>query len=236
MKYSAILFDLDGTLLPMDNDYFVRYYFKYLARAADGWGYHDSERLTDSVWKGVAAMVKNDGSRSNCDAFWATFSELVGHDATGDIPKFNDFYATDFNLAKAATSPTPLAREAVRIARGKAGYVILATNPIFPRVADESRLSWLDMSCGDFDLVTDYENCSFSKPNPEYYRQTLGFFGLSPDECLMIGNDVDEDILAAQSVGLSCYLLRDHMINRSSRTFDCPGGSFAELVEFLGAL
>ena len=31
MKLTTILFDLDGTLLPMDNDEFTRGYFKLLA-------------------------------------------------------------------------------------------------------------------------------------------------------------------------------------------------------------
>ena len=30
----AILFDLDGTLLPMDNDYFTKVYFRHLAATA----------------------------------------------------------------------------------------------------------------------------------------------------------------------------------------------------------
>lgn len=32
MKITTVLFDLDGTLLPMDNDGFTKGYFKFLAK------------------------------------------------------------------------------------------------------------------------------------------------------------------------------------------------------------
>ena len=64
----TILFDLDGTLLPMDNDIFTKGYFKGLAAELIPFGY-DAKPLVDAVWHGTAAMVKNDGSRPNCEAF-----------------------------------------------------------------------------------------------------------------------------------------------------------------------
>ena len=39
----AILFDLDGTLLPMDNDHFTQVYFQHLAATAAQWGYTDAQ-------------------------------------------------------------------------------------------------------------------------------------------------------------------------------------------------
>ena len=236
MKLSAILFDLDGTLLPMDNDHFTEVYFSYLARAAYPWGYQDREQLIAAIWKGVSAMVKNDGTRSNSQAFWEVFQAITDRDATPALAKFTNFYETDFHKAKEATQPTPLAREAVRLARTKAEHVILATNPIFPRNADETRLSWLGLSCEDFDLVTDYENCCFCKPNPEYYRQILCDFDVDPSACLMVGNDVDEDILAAEKAGVRGFLLTDHVINRQGRSVSCPCGSYEEMLEYLRGL
>lgn len=236
MKLSAILFDLDGTLLPMDNDHFTEVYFSYLARAAYPWGYRDSKQLVAAIWKGVSAMVKNDGSRSNSQAFWEVFQTIMARDAAPVLPKFSSFYETDFHNAKEATQPTPLAREAVRQARAKAQYVILATNPIFPRNADETRLSWLGLCCDDFDLVTDYDNSGFCKPNPEYYLQILREFDIDPASCLMIGNDVDEDILAAEEAGIHGFLLTDHVINRQERAVSCPSGNYGEMLEYLREL
>ncbi len=79
----AILFDLDGTLLPMDNDYFTKVYFRHLAATAAQWGYTDSGLLVKAVWAGVESMVKNDGRCTNYDAFWQTFGAVMGPDSQG---------------------------------------------------------------------------------------------------------------------------------------------------------
>lgn len=57
MSIKAVLFDLDGTLLPMDQDEFVKAYFGLLAKRLAPLGY-EVEKLYQVLWKGVAAMVK----------------------------------------------------------------------------------------------------------------------------------------------------------------------------------
>ena len=172
----AILFDLDGTLLPMDNDYFTKVYFQHLAATAAQWGYTDAKLLVKAVWAGVESMVKNDGSRTNYDAFWQTFGAVMGPDSLKDIPKFSTFYENDFHKARSATSPAPLAGKAIELAHQKADKVILATNPIFPANGDATRLSWIGLKMEDFDLVTDYQNSCHCKPNPAYYQDILTQF------------------------------------------------------------
>mgnify|MGYP000081149430 CR=1 FL=1 len=46
----TILFDLDGTLLPMDQDAFVKYYMGLLAQKMAPHGY-EPEKLVEAVWK-----------------------------------------------------------------------------------------------------------------------------------------------------------------------------------------
>ena len=232
----AILFDLDGTLLPRDNDHFTQVYFQHLAATAAQWGYTDSQTLIKAVWAGVEAMVKNQGERTNYDAFWSTFGAIMGEDSLKDSSKFSTFYDNQVHQARAATSPAPLAREAVRLAREKAEKVILATNPIFPTNADATRLSWIGLKMEDFDLVTDYANSCHSKPNPAYYQDILDQFRLDPARCLMIGNDVQEDVEAAAAAGIPAWLLTDNPINRKGSPITCPGGSYEEMVEYLRAL
>ena len=76
-EIDTVLFDLDGTLLPMDNDAFTKGYFKLLAAAMMPHGY-EPQKLVDSIWAGTAAMVKNDGGRTNEEAFWACVYEIYG--------------------------------------------------------------------------------------------------------------------------------------------------------------
>ena len=73
----TVLFDLDGQLLPMDNDAFTKGYFKLLAAAMMPYGY-EPKKLVDAIWAGTAAMVKNDGTQSNEEAFWARVYAIYG--------------------------------------------------------------------------------------------------------------------------------------------------------------
>lgn len=235
MTYQAIFFDLDGTLLPMDNDTFIKGYLGLLSKAVAHLGY-TPDTMIPTMWQGVAAMVKNDGSRSNFDIFWDYFSKAFGKDVYDHIPCFDAFYSDGFHKAKAFTSPTPLAGQAVSLARQKAGCVVLATNPFFPRVAVESRLSWAGLSPADFDLLTTYENSHSCKPNPAYYLEITKKLGLDPSRCLMVGNNAKEDVWAAQKAGLSAYLLTDCLIDEDGlleKGLDCPKGNFNDLIDFL---
>lgn len=112
MKKKTILFDLDGTLLPMDQDAFTRGYFKLLAQKLAPHGY-DPAALVDNIWAGTAAMVGNDGKRTNEAAFWDRFAALYGEQVREDIPLFDAFYRQEFQQAKAFCGFTPKARAAV---------------------------------------------------------------------------------------------------------------------------
>ena len=111
--------------------------------------------------------------------------------------------------------------------------VILATNPIFPAVATQSRIRWAGLSPEDFELYTTYENSRFCKPNPDYYREILQRLDLRGEECLMVGNDVRED-MAAETLGMETFLLTDCLINTENVPLDrWPHGGFQDLQAHL---
>lgn len=231
----AIFFDLDGTLLPMDYPTFTKGYLSLLAKSVAHLGYRP-DTMIPAMWKGVEAMVQNDGSASNLDRFWQSFFDVLGHESYEHIPLFDAFYENEFHGAIAFTRPCPaLARQAVALAREKAKHVVLATNPLFPRVAVRSRLSWAGLSESDFDWITDYENSFTCKPNPTYYRQIAEQIHAAPSNCLMIGNNTEEDIEAAQAAGLSTFLLTDCLIAKEPLPVT-PQGSFEELFAYLRTL
>lgn len=58
---NTILFDLDGTLLPMDLDEFIQYYFKAITKTMAS--SFDSKRLIHSIWNGTQAMLENNGQK-----------------------------------------------------------------------------------------------------------------------------------------------------------------------------
>ena len=235
MKVTAILFDLDGTLLPMDQDAFTRYYFSNLAAKAATKGYQPNA-LIDTVWAGTAAMVKNDGEKTNEAVFWELFAAKYGGDALNDIPFFEEFYRTDFQKAKELCGFAPMAKDIVHSLKARGLRVILATNPLFPAIATESRIRWAGLEPEDFELYTTYENSRHCKPNPEYYKDIMQELNLTAEECVMVGNDVTEDMIA-ETLGMGVFLLTDCLINRKNEDISkYPHGGFKELADFLNSI
>lgn len=226
----AILFDLDGTLLPMPSqEEFVKIYFGELVKKRN----YDPKRLIDTVWKGTKAMVLNDGSKTNEEVFWEVFTndlkDLI--DDFDDLKEaYNDFYANEFNKAKVATYANENAKKLIEHLKTKGIEIILATNPIFPLCAVGTRLAWIDLSLEDFDFVTTYENMSACKPNPRYYQDILKRSGLKEDEVIMVGNDVNEDIVPTAKIGIESLLITDTKIGDID-SVDVPKMTFAELVD-----
>ena len=212
MSIKAVLFDLDGTLLPMDQETFTKDYFGRLARYLAQYGV-DPERLISSIWRGSAAMVKNDGSTTNEERFWAEMDKSYGEGIRDFEPVFQRFYREEFDKVSASCGHDPEVAPTVRKLKELGYRIILATSPLFPRIATERRIVWAGLEPSDFDLVTTYETSSYAKPNLDYYRYILNFFGLSAEECLMVGNDVGEDMVA-EELGMSVYLITRDLINR----------------------
>ena len=228
----TILFDLDGTLLPMDQDAFVKYYMGLLAQKMAPHGY-EPEKLVEAVWKGVGAMVRNSGQQKNETVFWDCFAGTFGAQVRQDLPLFESFYENEFQQAQAATGFNPAARQTVDWLRDAGYELVLATNPIFPQVATYSRLRWAGFQPEDFSLITTYENSTSCKPNLAYYQEILQKIGRAPSECLMVGNDVTED-LCVRELGMEAFFLTDCLINREQRDLTgVPQGSFDALRTFV---
>ena len=236
MHITTVLFDLDGTLLPMDQEAFTTGYFKLLTKKLAPHGY-EPKSLVDAIWVGTAAMVKNDGSCTNEQAFWEKFSAIYGAEkALADQPLFEDFYANEFSAARETCGFHAAAAETVRRLKARGVRVALATNPIFPRIATEQRIRWAGLAPEDFALYTTYENSTFCKPNPAYYLEVARTLHVQPEECLMVGNDATED-LAAREAGMDVFLLTDCLINTKNRDISaCPRGDFAALNAYIDAL
>ena len=235
MKLTTVLFDLDGTLLPMDQDEFIKAYFGLLARKMAPLGY-EPERMIKAVYAGTNAMIANDGSRTNEAVFWQTFCSVFGEQARRDEPHFEAFYRNEFQQVQKACGFDARAAQVIARLKEKGYRLVLATNPLFPAIATQSRIRWAGMQVSDFELVTTYENSSFCKPNVKYYEEILQQLALDPAECLMVGNDVGEDMVAGK-LGMKTFLMTDCLINRVNEDIETyPHGSFAELERYIALL
>ncbi len=228
----AVLFDLDGTLLPMDQDAFTKYYFKLLVGAIAPHGY-DPQAFLQALISGVTAMVKNDGSKTNEDAFWQCFSHTFGQRVYDDIPHFDTFYRNEFQQIRSVCGYSEKAKQVIDTAKAKGLRVALATNPLFPAIATQSRIRWAGLQPEDFELYTTYENSCHCKPDLDYYRDILKEMGLTAEECLMVGNDVGEDMIARE-LGMDVFLLTPCLLNRKNQDISVyPQGDFDALIAYI---
>lgn len=231
---TTVLFDLDGTLLPMDPDDFIKAYFTELSKKAAPLGY-DGKAIVSAVWKATAAMQENDGTMLNIDCFWQAFADILGEKVMELKPHFDRFYTEEFDRVKRVTGENPNARKVVDKLQADGIDLIVATNPLFPLAGNLTRLNWVGLKKEDFSYITAYENSTFCKPNVEYYAEILKKQNKQPSECLMVGNDVVEDLAAAE-LGLDTYLVTDCLINPNNTDISAfARGSFADFTAYVGA-
>ena len=233
---NTVIFDLDGTLLPMPSqELFVETYFKALAKKLAAHGMQPKE-LIGAVGAATAAVIKNDGTMTNEQRFWEQFCNLVGESAVELTPVFEHFYQNEFAEVKETTSKHPHARECIKTLKSKGYQVILATNPLFPRIATVTRMQWAGLDPEDFELITTYENSSYCKPNMNYYKEILAAIEKQPEECIMVGNDVNED-MCVSDLGMKTYLLKDCLICPEDESIDhLQQGDFDDLLKMLQEL
>lgn len=231
----AILFDLDGTLLPMDEEIFIKDYFAGLIKKISPKGY-EPDQLVSGVWSGTKSMIKNNGDKLNEHVFWESFSKVMGEKILEHKPLFEDFYSNDFDLLSNSCGYNPKSKEIVDKVKNMGYRTVLATNPVFPKIAVEKRLKWVGLSAKDFELCTTYENTSYCKPNIKYYENILDEIGCKAEECLMIGNNATEDMIAS-TLGMKVFLLTDCLINKEEKDIsNYPNGSYDELIKYIDSL
>lgn len=230
----TILFDLDGTLIHYDFDVFIREYLGSLAaRVAP---LVEPQRLVRQVVRSTEAMVRNlDPHKTNQQVFIEDFFSKIGLPESVLMPVFDQFYECDFPLLKErlGIQAHPAARKMVESLLLRGFDVVIATNPVFPLLAVEERMRWGGLDGLPYRLVTSYERMHFCKPNLEYFEEVLSIIDRKPEECLMVGNDVEED-LAAGALGMKTYLVEDFILDRG-RAQNRPSfrSDFKALVDFM---
>lgn len=209
---NTVLFDLDGTLLPMDLEEFIQHYFHAIKKAfaSSKW---DSEILLAGIWEGTNAMLANDGKFTNETIFWNAFTKKSGIKKEEIAVAFETFYDHEFKSVEKVTSKNENMIKAVKILKQKGYRLVVATNPLFPQVAVKERLSWAGLNVNDFDLLTSFETFHYCKPNPKYFEEVLEKLHLHKEECMMVGNDSLEDGVM-ETLGVPVYLIEDHLIHR----------------------
>jgi len=232
--FKALLFDLDGTLLPLDLELFIQKYFEKLAPFFA----HkiEPEILIKELWTSTMSMLKNSGTLTNEEVFMASFLPAIKQEKMVMYPLFEKFYQEEFPKLQKYSGYSPLSAQIIGQAQEKGYKIVLATNPIFPELAIRHRMQWAGIDNFSWDLVTTYENSRACKPNPLYFRQIIEEIKVSPEECLMVGNDVQEDLVAS-TLGMKTFLVTDYLIDRGQPLYQPDHrGSLQDLLSFIKEL
>jgi HAD superfamily hydrolase (TIGR01549 family) len=228
-KAETILFDLDGTLLPIDMDHFLKLYFKALTEEFSD--LEQADQLIDALMQATQHMVENDGERTNQEVFIDSFFSMIEvDDIEQTMQRFDDFYDQRYPLLKNKLSLDTQSRKLINLL-GDSGYeMVIATNPLFPYKAIIERIKWAGLDPEQFSYITCYEEMHYSKPNVEFYREIVDELELNPTECIMIGNNVQEDMIAGK-LGMTTYLVDDYIIDHNDDDIN-PNwrGSLAQLI------
>ncbi|MGE5371161.1 MAG: HAD family hydrolase [Solirubrobacterales bacterium] len=232
----AVLFDLDGTLLDIDMNEFIPQYFRQMIR----WARQQrvgAKSLVQSVLASTEAMIANrDPSQTNQFVFENAFFADPAYDRKTLEPFFESFYQEAFDALQVHSKPFPDVPALLSNMFQRGFKVAIATNPVFPDLAVRKRLNWAGIGEYPFHWITAYENAHYTKPHLEYYLEISENLGVKPEQCLMVGNDVAEDMIAGQ-LGMKTFLVTERVINLRKLKLPLDGkGSHKDVLRFIEML
>ena len=231
MDREIILFDLDGTLLPIEMNQFLERYFRLLTAEFDDIA--AAKQFTRYIYQATEDMLNNNGEKYNIEVFRESFFRLAKvEDQQEILRRFDRFYQEKFPTLKKGLALNCTAAHLVDLLKQAGFQLILATNAVFPREAIEERMSWAGLNPADFLYITNYSNMHYCKPKLAFYQEIVDKVGIDPKQCIMVGNDRQEDMIAGR-LGMLTYLVNDYLIDRQAlaeQNIPDWTGSMAQLV------
>jgi len=202
----TLLFDLDNTLLDNEMDTFVPAYLKMLAFHLRD--YLNPSELAPVMLAATEEMFKNTQiDRTLKAAFDPHFYPALGLSETQIRPEIDRFYAEVYPALQDVTAPRPQVPALIAEIERRGWRVVIATNPLFPKIAIRHRLAWagLPVEQHNFAIVPSYDRFHFAKPDSAFFAELLGQIGWPDGPILMVGNDPDHDIRGASQLGLATF-------------------------------
>ncbi len=231
----TLLLDLDDTLLLNPFDSFMPAYIKLLSNKL--MPFVTPEKMVPQLMAATEKMIKNGSAKETLEqVFDNHFYPLINVNKNTIEPLLIDFYQNDFNLLQSNTSERSESKELVNYSIQQDHTLIVATNPLFPLEAMQSRLKWAGFQNPEssFDFITSYETMHFSKPNPAYYAEILGRFGWPNSPIGMVGNSLCDDIMPSSLLGIPSYWVDGDLQNLPASVKDfCTIGKMNEVIHWL---
>ncbi len=202
----AILLDLDNTLIRNPDRAFATEYL----RLCDHFFYErwKIDHFSQLIISAVRAMASGNNPRqTNAEAQLNLLHEKT------HLPKnilhegLADFFVEQYPILQHCTGKIIGASKLVHYLLKTDYALVIATNPLYPLEAIQQRLRWAGVpdNPDDYAFVTHSDNTHFTKPHPSYYAEILARVGIEPDEAIMIGDSLKNDIVPADALGLHSF-------------------------------
>lgn len=228
---NTVLLDLDGTVLSLNMDAFIKIYFAEMEKAFNDLS--DHKMVVKNIWAATEATVKNTEKITNEEKFMNAYKKLITGDLEEHKKRFDKFYDEGFLKAKKSTNENKWMKKSIKLLKEKGYNLVLATNPIFPMKAIHHRIRWAGFEPDDFSYVSSYEVNHYCKPQIKYYEEVLAAIKRRPEECIMVGNDVQEDMIA-EKLGVKTYLIKEHIIHRTNEPINADyEGNYDDFYRFV---
>lgn len=202
----AVLFDIDNTLILFEENAFFRAYMTRLTpKFLD---IFTAEQFQQRLIGATRALLDNRGRITNSEYYLNHFSREMEHLRPEFWTRFNHFYDTEFNQLCTMVKAVSAAQDVLRAIHENGLKLIAASNPLWPLSVQTIRLAWAGVETLPYSFITHIENSSFCKPQPEFYLEVCDKIKLKPEQCLMVGNDPLNDMIAGKT-GMKTYLTSD---------------------------
>ena len=186
MKQKAVVFDLDGVICFTD-----KYHYQAWKALADELGIYFDEEINNRL-RGVSRMASFEIILERYEG-----KPLTDEEKEACCTKKNDLYR---ELLK-NMSPADLSKEVKDTLDG------LRAKGLKLAIGSSSKNTPFilgQLGLGDYcDAVSDGNNITHSKPNPEVFLKAAEFLGLDPADCLVV-EDAEAGLDAAIAGGMEC--------------------------------
>lgn len=182
--HSALLFDLDGTLIDTMPLHY-RAYAEVFARR--GLAFHEADYQAAVGGPASEAIPK----------FLASLG--IENAGVADILTIHHEKKDAFDRLLAQARPARLpAAELLDRARGKRKIALVSSGNRRGVTAILASVGWQDV----FDIVISGDDVSRGKPDPEGYRMAAAALNVPPDQCLVI-EDTDAGLMSGRAAGMA---------------------------------
>jgi len=208
----TVLFDLDNTLILFDEVKFFKEYIKKVAPLMSDIA--PPYVLWKIILSATKSVLNNQGKATNQEVFKQTFIKNFGNQTEEIWQRFLRFYKNEFDQLKAFVNVNNGVSEIFSFLSKENIKVVIASNPFWPCIAMEKRMGWAGINKEQVNLITHMENMHFCKPQLEYYQEICEKIKEKPENCLMVGDDLVND-MAAGKLGIKTFLTTDSIQNKS---------------------